>query len=241
MDLLNWWLDHCIEQVSASVISLVAIFFPIIYLAMSDETLKVFSKKYDGRSLCPWCNKFPHGSHEMQSWCRKARICKHILTARQRLDELLLERDISITLALWVWSTSQLVLARQAHKLAAVSMSLMQCARRQSFWKHRLQTIATLSDCMISVTEADASGLVGQTLRVQQQAAPRSWRAWLEENTTAGAPAHMTRHQRTRCQGTRLFPHGHWAGVRCGTTKDTERAAGSGNWGPDWPHHAHWR
>ena len=34
-----------------------------------------------------WCDTFSRGSHEMQSWRRKARICKHILTARQRLDE----------------------------------------------------------------------------------------------------------------------------------------------------------
>ena len=40
---------------------------------------------------------------------------------------------------------------------------------------------------MIQIMEADASGLADQALRVQQQAACRSWRAWLEENTTAGA------------------------------------------------------
>ena len=32
--------------------------------------------------------KFPRGSHEMQSWRKKSRICKHILTARQQLDNL---------------------------------------------------------------------------------------------------------------------------------------------------------
>ena len=37
------------------------------------------------------------------------------------------------------------------------------------------------------ILEAGASGLADQALRVQQQAARRSWRAWLEENTTAGA------------------------------------------------------
>ena len=35
--------------------------------------------------------------------------------------------------------------------------------------------------------EAEASGLAHQALRVQQQAARRSWQGWLEENTTAGA------------------------------------------------------
>ena len=35
--------------------------------------------------------------------------------------------------------------------------------------------------------EAEATGLADQALRVQQQAARRSWRAWLEDNTTAGA------------------------------------------------------
>ena len=35
----------------------------------------------------PWCDKFPRGTHEMQAWRRKACICGHILTARQRLDE----------------------------------------------------------------------------------------------------------------------------------------------------------
>ena len=38
----------------------------------------------------PWCDKFPRGSFEMHSWRRKTRICKHIITARQRLDEWLL-------------------------------------------------------------------------------------------------------------------------------------------------------
>ena len=38
----------------------------------------------------PWCDKFPRGSYEMQSRRRKSRVCKHIITARQRHDELLL-------------------------------------------------------------------------------------------------------------------------------------------------------
>ena len=80
-----------------------------------------------------------------------------------------------------------LVLARQAHKLAAVRVSLVQCARRQSFWKLRLRTIAVQPAWMIQTTEAEATGLADQALRVQQQAARRSWRAWLEESTTAGA------------------------------------------------------
>ena len=37
----------------------------------------------------PWCDKFPRGTHEMQAWRRKARICRCILTARQRFDEML--------------------------------------------------------------------------------------------------------------------------------------------------------
>ena len=35
--------------------------------------------------------------------------------------------------------------------------------------------------------EAEASGLADQDLRVQQQAARKSWRSWLEENMTGGA------------------------------------------------------
>ena len=56
--------------------------------------------EFCGRSQCqklvwkacksPSCDKFLCGSYEMQSWRRKSRICKHILAARQRLDELLL-------------------------------------------------------------------------------------------------------------------------------------------------------
>ena len=78
-----------------------------------------------------------------------------------------------------------LVLARQAHMLPAVSVSLVQCARRQPFWK--LRTLAMQPAWMIQIMEAEASVLADQALRVQQQAARGSWRAWLEENTTAGA------------------------------------------------------
>ena len=59
-------------------------------------------------------------SYEMQSWQIKARICKHILTARQRLDESLLcegHTDHTRTVGL---VDELLVLARQADKLAAV-------------------------------------------------------------------------------------------------------------------------
>ena len=135
----------------------------------------------------PCCNKFPRGSHEMQSWSRKSRIGKHILTARQRLDELLLgdgQIDHTRTLGL---VHPLLVLARQAHKLAAVPMSLVQCARRQTFWKLRLRTIAAQPAWMIQLVEAEATDLADQALRVQQQAARRSWRARLEKNTTGGA------------------------------------------------------
>ena len=59
---------------------------------------------------------------------RKARICKHILTARQRLDEWLLgEEHIDHTRALRLVH-ELLLLARQAHKLAAVSVRLVQRA-----------------------------------------------------------------------------------------------------------------
>ena len=40
---------------------------------------------------------------------------------------------------------------------------------------------------MTRIMETEASGLADQALREQQQAPRRSWRAWLEENTTAGA------------------------------------------------------
>ena len=132
-----------------------------------------------------WCDKFPHVSYEMQSWRRKSRICKHILTARQRLGEWLQVKgrhDHSRNLGL---VHELLVLARQAHKLAAVPV--VQCARRQLFWKLRLRTIALQAVWMIQIMEAETSGLADQALRVQQQAASKSWCAWLEENTTGGA------------------------------------------------------
>ena len=103
----------------------------------------------------------PGASHEMQSWRRKG----------QRLDESLLgERRTDHTRIVGLVH-ELLVLARQAHKFAAVRVSLILCARRQSFWKHRLRTIAALPDW------AEASGLADRALRVQQQAARRSWRA----------------------------------------------------------------
>ena len=119
----------------------------------------------------------------MQSWRRTARICKHILTARQRLDESLLgERRTDHT------RTVGLAGARETGaQTGCAPVSLNLCARQQSFWKHRLRTVATLPDLMIRIMEAEASGLADQVLRVQKQAARRSWRAWLEENTTAGA------------------------------------------------------
>ena len=89
------------------------------------------------------------------------------------------------TLALWVHEL--LVLAGQAHKMAAVPVSFVQCARRQSLWKLRLRTIAMQPAWMIQIMEAETSGLADQVLRVQQQAARKSWRAWLDENTTGGA------------------------------------------------------
>ena len=48
---------------------------------------------------------------------------------------------------------------------------------------------------MIQLTEAEATALADQALRVQQQAARKAWRAWLEENTTGGAAKvhHMIR------------------------------------------------
>ena len=58
----------------------------------------------------PWCDKFPRGSREMHSWRRKSRICEHILTARQRLDELLLgdglidyTRSLGLVQSCWYW------------------------------------------------------------------------------------------------------------------------------------------
>ena len=59
---------------------------------------------------CPWCDKFPRGSYEMQSWRRTSRICKHILTARQLLDSdstnCCSGRSTLTALAPWAWSTS---------------------------------------------------------------------------------------------------------------------------------------
>ena len=64
---------------------------------IASEEAGAFCGRSQGQKLVwkacksPWCDKFPRGSYEMQSWRRKARICKHSYTARQRLDELLLE------------------------------------------------------------------------------------------------------------------------------------------------------
>ena len=171
---MDW--DPVRQRVQAAVASFIE--------AVEEELVDAFFDSARSGCNSPWCDKFPRGSHKMQSWRRKARICKHILTARQRLDESLLgERRTDHT------RTVELVheLARQAHKLAFVPVSLILSARRQFFWKHRLRTIATLPDWMIRIMEAEASGLADQALRVQQQAARRSWRAWLDENTTAGA------------------------------------------------------
>ena len=123
----------------------------------------------------------------MQSWRRKARICKHILTARQRLDELLLgEGHIDHTRTLGLVH-ELLVLARQAHELPPVPMSLVHCARGQTLWTLRLRTIASQPARVIQLVEAEATGLADQALRVQQQASRKSWRAGLEENTTGVA------------------------------------------------------
>ena len=101
----------------------------------------------------------------------------HIFTARHRLDELLLgEGHIDHTRTLGLVH-ELLVLTRQAHSLAAVPVSLVQCARRQSFWKIRLRTIATQPAWMTQTMEAEATGLADQALRFLQQAARRSCRA----------------------------------------------------------------
>ena len=134
----------------------------------------------------PWCDKFPSVSHEMQSWRRKSRVRKHILTARQRLSDLLRGEghiDHARTLGL---VHELLVLDRQAHQLAAVPMTLVKCARRQASWKCRLRTIAAQPSWMIQHVEAEATGLADQALRVQQQAR-KSWCAWLDENSIGGA------------------------------------------------------
>ena len=71
---------------------------------MALEEADAFRGRSQGQKLVwkacksPWCDKFPCGGYEMQSWRRKALIYKHILTARQRLDELLLgEKHIDHT------------------------------------------------------------------------------------------------------------------------------------------------
>ena len=119
---------------------------------IAPDQARLFCGRSQGQTLVwracnrPWCDK--------QSWRRKARICKHILTARQRLDESLLgERRTDPTRTVGLVH-ELLVLARQAHKLAAFPVSLILCARRQSFWKHRLRTIATLLDWMITHHES---------------------------------------------------------------------------------------
>ena len=69
----------------------------------------------------PWCDKFPLGSYEMQSWFRRSRICKHILTARQRLEELLLGEGTPFAPAPWRLVHELLVIARQAHMTGCCS------------------------------------------------------------------------------------------------------------------------
>ena len=104
---------------------------------------------------------------------RKARICNHIL---------LLDSD-------WMnpcWRTGAelLVLARQGRKLAAVPVSMILFARRQSCWKLRLRTIARH---WIRIMEADRvmPGRPGPTRAAAGSA--QIMAKCLEENTTAGA------------------------------------------------------
>ena len=66
-------------------------------------------------------------------------------------------------------------------------MSLVHCARCQTLSMLGLRTIASLPAWMIQLTEAEATGLADWALRVQQQAARKTWRSRVEENTTGGA------------------------------------------------------
>ena len=138
-----------------------------------------------------WCDKVPRNVHEMQSWRRKVEHLQTHSHCPTATDELLLgEEHIDRTSTL-VLVRELLVLARQAHKLTAVLVSLVQCARRQTFWKLWLRTISLQPVWMMQLMEAEAIGLADQALRVQQQTSRKPWRAWLEKHDgrcSEGAP-----------------------------------------------------
>ena len=135
----------------------------------------------------PWCDNFPRGSRELQAWRRKSRVCKDILTVRRRLDEALCEGTPADGARVQGLAHELMTLARQAHKLAAAPSAWIPCARRRSFWQKRLRTIAEQPAWMVQLMEAEAADLADRALRVQQHAARKAWRAWLDEHTIAGA------------------------------------------------------
>ena len=134
-----------------------------------------------------WLDKFPRGSCEMQAWRRKSRICKEVLTVRQRLNEVVRGAGPCDRARLVGLANELMTLARQAHKMAAAPASFVRCAKRRASWAKRLRTIAEQPSWMVRLMEAEAADLADQALRSQQQASRRAWRAWLDEHRVAGA------------------------------------------------------
>ena len=227
---------------------------------IAPDQARLFCGRSQGQTLgwkacnSPWCDKFPRGSHEMQSWRRKARICKHILTARQRLDESLLgERRTDHTRTVGLVHAAG---ARQTGtQTAAVPVSLILCARRQSFWKHRLRTVATLPDWMIRIMEAEASGLPTRPCRVQQQGSAQimARMAGGEHDCRCSegcrTSARMARRRRAAfpptiggrdAQGAHICSCGHWAlGMTPVPPRALNELSDQGDRGADRSHHAH--
>ena len=74
-----------------------------------------------GLAEAPWCDKFPRGSYEMQSWRGRSRICKHTFSLLDSgMTKCCLGMGTSTTLRTLGLVHELLVLARQAHKLATV-------------------------------------------------------------------------------------------------------------------------
>ena len=139
----------------------------------------------------PWRDKFPRGSYGMQSWRRRHESASTFSLLDCDWTNSCWARGTSATLALWGWSML-LVLDRQVLKLAAVPVSLVQCARRQPFWKLRLRNIATLPAWMLRIMEAEASGLTvtRATAGIGQIMACLAGGEH-DRRCSEGAPAHM--------------------------------------------------
>ena len=109
------------------------------------------------------------GGHDMQSSRRRARICKHILTARQRLDEWLLgEGHIDHP---HFGAGPRAVGARQTGTQTGCCNLLSDARDVNRSRSSGCETIATQPAWMKQIMEAEATGLADQAVRVQQQVA----------------------------------------------------------------------